>query len=116
MSKENIFCSSNAPEIHIFNSLRYQKLLLVANQLQDGTFLFDINNEGIVISKLVSQLKLLPSLFEPKDNDINNEDNVSSKLVPQLKLLPNLFEPKDNDTIVMSTINKKYRCDEIEAS
>ena len=32
-------------------------------------FLFDINNEDIAISKLVSQLKLLPSLFELKDND-----------------------------------------------
>ena len=31
-------------------------------------FLFDINNEDIAISKLVSQLKLLPSLFE-QDND-----------------------------------------------
>ena len=30
-------------------------------------FLFDINNEDIVISKLVSQLKLLPSLIELKD-------------------------------------------------
>ena len=31
LSKENLFCSKNAPEIHIFNSLRHQKLLLVAN-------------------------------------------------------------------------------------
>ena len=31
--------------------------------------LFDINNEDIVISKLLSQLKLLPSLIELKDND-----------------------------------------------
>ena len=30
-------------------------------------FLFDINTEDIVISKLVSQLKLLPSLIELKD-------------------------------------------------
>ena len=34
--KENRFCSNKAPEIHIFNSLRDQELLLVANQLQDG--------------------------------------------------------------------------------
>ena len=38
LSKENIFSSNNAPEIHIVNSWRYQKLLLVANQLQDSTF------------------------------------------------------------------------------
>ena len=30
-------------------------------------FLFDINTEDIAISKLVSQLKLLPSLIELKD-------------------------------------------------
>ena len=53
--KKNLFCSNNAPEIHIFNSLRHQKLLLVANQLQD-LFLFDINSKDIVISKLVSWL------------------------------------------------------------
>ena len=69
MSKENLFCSNNATEIHIFNSLRHQQLLLVANHLQDNTFLFDINSEGILISKLVSQLKLLPSLFELEDNE-----------------------------------------------
>ena len=32
--------------------------------MQDSTFLFDINREDIGISKLVSQLKLLPSLFD----------------------------------------------------
>ena len=37
--------------------------------MQDSTFLFEINSEDIGISKLVSQLKLLPSLFELKDND-----------------------------------------------
>ena len=69
--------------------MRHQKLLLVANQLKDSSFLFDINNEEIVISKLVSQLKLLPSLIELKDND----------------------------TIVVSTILKNCQsCDEIEAS
>ena len=87
MSKEDLFCSSNAPEILIFNSLRHQKLLLVAKHLQDSTFC--INSEDIGISKLVSQVKLLPSLFKLKDND----------------------------TIVMSTIIKNsQRCDEIDAS
>ena len=62
LSKENLFCSNNAPEIYIFNSLRPQKLLTVANQLQD--FLFEINSEDISISKLQSQSKLLPSLFD----------------------------------------------------
>ena len=37
--------------------------------MQDSTFLFEISSEDIGISKLVSQLKLLPSLFELKDND-----------------------------------------------
>ena len=45
-------------------------LLLVTNQLQDSTFLFEINSDAFGISKLVSQLKLLPSLFELKDNGI----------------------------------------------
>ena len=39
--------------------------------------------------------------------DINNEDIAISKLVSQLKLLPSLFELKDNDTIIMSTFLKK---------
>ena len=34
----------------------------------DITFLFEINSESNGISKLVSQLQLLPSLFELKDN------------------------------------------------
>ena len=51
--KKNLFCSNNAPEIHIFNSLRHQKLLLVANQLQDF-FIFDVNSEDTAISKLAS--------------------------------------------------------------
>ena len=49
-----------------FKLLQHQKLLLAANQLQDST---EINSKDIGISKLVSQLKLLPSLFEFKDND-----------------------------------------------
>ena len=36
--------------------------------MQDINF-FYIKSEGIVISKLVSQLKLLPSLLELEDND-----------------------------------------------
>ena len=87
MSKENLFLSNNAPEIHIFNSLLHRKLLLVAKQLQDSTFY------------------------------INSKDIGSSKLVSQVMWLPRLFTLKDNDTIVMSTIVKNsQRCDEIDAS
>ena len=86
LSKENLTCSNNAPEIHIFNSWQHQKLLLVPNQLQGCNFLFEINSEDISINILVSQSKLLPSLFEHKDNN----------------------------TIVMCTIIKKI-CHEIEA-
>ena len=39
------------------------KLLLVANQSLDSTFLFGINSEDIGISKLGLQLKLLPSFI-----------------------------------------------------
>ena len=67
MSKEHLFCSNNAPEIHIFNFRQHQKLLLVAKKLQDSTLLFENNREDIGISKLISQLKILPSLFELKD-------------------------------------------------
>ena len=63
LSKENLICSNNAPKIHILNYWRHQKLL-VPNQLQDSTFLFEINNEDIGISKLASQSKLLSSLFK----------------------------------------------------
>ena len=63
----------------VINSWRHQKLLLVANQLQDSTFFKKINSKDIGISKFV----------------------------PQLKLLPILFELKDNGTVVMSTIIKK---------
>ena len=68
-SKENLICSNIAPAIHIFNIWRHQKLLLLPNQLQDSTFLFEINSKDIDTSKLVSQSKLLPSLFELKDKD-----------------------------------------------
>ena len=56
-SKENLIGSNNEPEIHIFNYLQHQKLLL------------EINSEDIGTSKLLSQLKLLPSLLELKDNN-----------------------------------------------
>ena len=68
VKRKSLF-SNSAPEIHIFNSRRHQILLSVANQFQDSIFLFDINNENFGFSKLVSQLKLLPSLFELKDNN-----------------------------------------------
>ena len=38
--KENLFCPNNASETYIFISLRHQKLLLVADQLQDSTFFY----------------------------------------------------------------------------
>ena len=40
---------------------------------------------------------------------INSKDIGISKLVSQLKLLSSLFELKDNDTVVMSTIIKKLQ-------
>ena len=43
--KENVFCPNNASEAYILNSWRHQRLLLVAKQLQDSTFLFEINSE-----------------------------------------------------------------------
>ena len=69
LSKENLFWSNNAPEVHIFNSWWQQKLLLVANQLEDSTLLFETNSKDIGISKLVLRLKVMPSSFELKDND-----------------------------------------------
>ena len=66
--KRKSLCANDAPQIHIFNSWPHQKLLLVANQLQDSTFFKKTNSQDIGISKLVSQLKLLPTLFELKDN------------------------------------------------
>ena len=85
---ENLFCSNNAPEIHNFNSWRHQKLLLVANQLQDSTFFKKINKD-IGINKLVSQLKLLPSLFELKElkNTSRNRSLLISEVGKILKLL-----------------------------
>ena len=74
-----MFYSHNAPEIHIFNSRKHQKLLLVANQLQG------------------------------KKNKNSSKDIGISKLVSQLKLLQNVFEHKDNGTVVMSTIIKKLQ-------
>ena len=48
-------------ETYIFSSWQHQKLLLIANKLQDSTFFFEINRKEIAISKLKSQLKLLQS-------------------------------------------------------
>ena len=79
VKRKSLFFSSNIPEIHIFISWQHQKLLLAANQFQGSTFLFETNSEDKGISKLL------------------------------LKLLPSLFELKDNDTIVMSTIIKKLQ-------
>ena len=59
MLKENLFCPNNASETYMFISWQHQKLLLVANQLQDSTFLFEINSEGTDISNLKSQLKVI---------------------------------------------------------
>ena len=85
LSKENLFCLMNAPKIHIFNSWRHQKLLLVAKQLQVSTFLFEIISESIAISKLVSQLKLLASLFELRDNDTIAKSTISKKICHELE-------------------------------
>ena len=52
-------------------------LLLVANQLLDST---EINSKDIRINKLVSQLKLLQSLFELKDNDTVEMSTIIKKL------------------------------------
>ena len=67
--KRNLICLNNAPEIHIFNSWRYQKLLLLDNQVQDSTFLFEIKSKDIGISNLVSQSIFMSRLFELKEND-----------------------------------------------
>ena len=50
---------------------------------------------------MAKQFKIVTLLFES-----NREDSGISQLISQLKILPSLFELKDNDTIVMSTINK----------
>ena len=52
-------------------------LLLVANQLLDST---EINSKDIGINRLVSQLKLLQSLFELKDNDTVEMSTIIKKL------------------------------------
>ena len=44
--------------------------------MQDSTLLFENNCEDIGISKSISQLKILPSLFELKDI-INNLQHIS---------------------------------------
>ena len=48
--ERNLFFPNNSSEIYICISWRHQKLLLVANQLQGGTFLFEINSKDLAIS------------------------------------------------------------------
>ena len=69
LSKENLFSSNNAPEFNAPQLLTTSKVLISSQSIESSTFLFEINSEDICISKLVSQLKLLPSLFELEDND-----------------------------------------------
>ena len=59
LPKENLFCSNNASENYNFISWRHQKLLLAANQLQDSTFLFEIDSEDIGISKIKITVKVI---------------------------------------------------------
>ena len=61
--KENLFCSNIASEIYFLTPD-----VIISSQ-PIARFLFEINREDIGISKLISQSKLLPSLFELKDND-----------------------------------------------
>ena len=67
---------NNRPEIHICNSWRHQQLFLIASQLQDSTFLTEINSEDFGISKLVLQLKLLQNSFKLKENDTIDMSNI----------------------------------------
>ena len=76
MSKKNLFYSNNAPEIHIFNLV----LVLVPKKLQDSTLLFESNSKDRGFSKLIPQLKTLPSLFEVKDNDTIIMNTIINKL------------------------------------
>ena len=48
--------------------------------MQDSTFFKNINSKDIGISNLVSQLKLLPSLFELKDNGTGVMSTIIKKL------------------------------------
>ena len=48
--------------------------------MQDSTFFKNINSKDIGISNLVSQLKLLPSLFELKDNGTGVKSTIIKKL------------------------------------
>ena len=52
----------------------------MVNQLQDSTFLFEINSEDLGTSKLVSVLRLLSSLFELKENDTVVMSTIIKKL------------------------------------
>ena len=78
--KKHFFCSNNAPEFHIFNFWRHQKLLLVAKKLQDSTLLFENNCQDIGISKLVS-------LFELSNADLK----ISLYVCVHIKSIPENF-------------------------
>ena len=55
------------------------KVILTSQSVARKYFLFEINSEIIGISKLVSQLKLLPNLFELIDNDTIDMSNIIKK-------------------------------------
>ena len=56
------------------------KVILTSQSVARKYFLFEINSEIIGISKLVSQLKLLPNLFELIDNDTIDMSTIIKKL------------------------------------
>ena len=55
------------------------KVILTSQSVARKDFLFEINSEIIGISKLVSQLKLLPNLFELIDNDTIDMSTIIKK-------------------------------------
>ena len=55
------------------------KVILTSQSVARKYFLFEINSEIIGISKLVSQLKLLPNLFELIDNDTIDMSTIIKK-------------------------------------
>ena len=61
LRKENLICPNYSSKTYILNSWQHRNFLLVANQFQASTFLFEINSGDIGISQLILQLQLLPS-------------------------------------------------------
>ena len=55
------------------------KVILTSQSVARKYFLFEIDSENIGISKLVSQLKLLPSLFELIDNNTIDMSTIIKK-------------------------------------